>query len=188
MREEDTHQPALNDKKSPMASAPMRYRPDGEVDWGNMWDNFCALAKDGGPPHRGDMLYAPLTVDPISPTYQVVVEEIVRGIGEVSGLLAEAGPPGWVKVSCESVAMAEWLSDNINQENVQAKQEGLYLLVPAGERFSLKGEIKNVITAVAKTSHYWHNHLPIEVKRTLAAQARFGQIANWLRKQLGRTG
>ncbi len=24
----------------PMAAAPMRYRADGSVDWGNMWDDF----------------------------------------------------------------------------------------------------------------------------------------------------
>lgn len=188
MREADTHQAVEKDKKAPMAAAPIRYRPDGEVDWGNMWDNFCVLASEGGPPHRGDMLYAPLTVSPASPTYQMVVQEIIRGIGEVSGLPAEAGPPGWVKIRCESVGMAGWLAETINQENVEAKQEGNYLLVPAGEGFSLKGEIKNVITAVAKTSHYWRNHLPIEVKRTLTAQARLGQIANWLRERLGRTG
>ncbi len=25
---------------APMAAAPMRYLPDGSVDWGNMWDSF----------------------------------------------------------------------------------------------------------------------------------------------------
>lgn len=186
MREDETHQATANDKKAPMAAAPIRYRPDGEVDWGNMWDSFCVLASEGGPPHRGDMLYAPVTVDPSSPAYQLVVQEIIRGISEVSGLPAEAGPPGWVKVSCDSLAMAEWLADNINQENVQAKQVGGYLLVPAGADFSLKGEIKNVITAVAKTSHYWRNHLPIEVKCTLAAQSQLQQLANWFRRHFGR--
>lgn len=186
MREDETHQATLDDKKAPMAAAPMRYRPDGEVDWGNMWDSFCVLASEGGPPHRADMLYSPMTVESNNPAYQLVVQEIIRGIGEVSGLPAEAGPVGWVKVGCESLAMAEWLADNINQENVQARQEGAYLLVPAGADFSLKGEIKNVITAVAKTSHYWRNHLPIEVKRTLAAHSQLRQIATRLLGQFRR--
>jgi hypothetical protein len=34
-----------------MSSAPLRYRADGSVDWGNMWDSFCELAREGGPPH-----------------------------------------------------------------------------------------------------------------------------------------
>lgn len=32
------------DKAAPMASASMRYRDNGEVAWGEMWESFCGLA------------------------------------------------------------------------------------------------------------------------------------------------
>ena len=50
------------DQCAPMAAAPMKYQPDGSVDWGNMWDSFCVLAREGGPPHRGTMLLAQVTI------------------------------------------------------------------------------------------------------------------------------
>lgn len=164
------------DKRAPMASAPMNYRSDGSVDWGNMWDSFCALAQDGGPPHRGTMLYAQEDADLDNPVYQGVVAEIVRGIAEVSGLVATTAEPGWIAVQCQNAGMAHWLGDAISQENVQTRVKGAVLFVPAGSYFSVKGEIKNVITAVAKTTHYWWAHLPPEVKSTLSLQVL---LAGW---------
>jgi sirohydrochlorin cobaltochelatase len=176
----------LIDKRASMASAPMKYNPDGSVDWGNMWDTFCVLASEGGPPHRDTMLLAPPDVDAQSAEYLAVVEEIVRGIREVSGLVAHASEPGWVAVECHSPAMARWLYENIEQENIAAKAEGNLLFVPAGAHFTVKGEIKNVITGVAKTTHYWYEHLPPDVKRTLALQEQFSQVTRrltgWLRR------
>lgn len=177
MREQDTH---LFDEQAtaslalsaPMASAPMRYKDDGSVDWGNMWDSFCVLASEGGPRHRPTMLLAPSEQNAALPPYREVVREIIRGIDEVSGLRAQDARPGWVAVECESPAMASWLAEAIVEENVQAQAVREKLFVPAGARFTVKGEIKNVITAVAKTSHYWREHLPIDVKRTLIFQAK----------------
>jgi ABC-type nickel/cobalt efflux system permease component RcnA len=84
--------------------------------------------------------------------------------------------------------MASWLSEAIQQENVQARWVGQVLLVPAGETYTLKGEIKNVITAVAKTTHYWQAHLPAEVKYTLAFQEWIAglkpRLKHWLRPAL----
>ena len=98
------------DKRAPMASAPMQYRDNGEVAWGEMWGSFCALALEGGPPHRGEMLVAQPVPDTHSPTYQLAVQEIVRGIREVSGLPATEVRPGWIGVTCPSPAMAGcWL-------------------------------------------------------------------------------
>lgn len=161
---------------APMASAPFRYRSDGEVDWGNMWDTFCALALDGSPPHRGTMLEAPLNPNVDSVAYQYVVAEIIRGIAEVSGLQAETADPGWLRIACRSAAEAAWLAEAILSENVAAHHNGRYLFLPVGEAFTVKGEIKNVITAVAKTTHYWNDHLAAEVKQTLAAQEALGQL------------
>ncbi len=173
------------DKKAPMAAAPIKYRPDGLIDWGNMWDSFCVLALEGGPPHRGTLLQSPANPDTCNETYQMGVREIVRGIEEVSGLTAESASPGWIAVYCASAGMARWLSEAIVQENVQARCQGNTLFVPVGDSFTLKGEIKNVITAVAKTTHYWQEHLAAEVKQTLALQDTFerwsGRLKNWLR-------
>ncbi|MBI1880307.1 MAG: hypothetical protein HYR94_19155 [Chloroflexi bacterium] len=170
----------LADKRAPMASAPMKYLPDGSVDWGDMWDSFCVLAQDGGPPHRGTMLYAPENPDLESEGYYFAVNEIIRGIYAVSGLTAAAAAPGWIAVYCHTGGMACWLAEAINQENVQARHDGSLLLVPVGDDYTLKGEIKNVITAVAKTTHYWREHLPPEVKDTLALQERI----EWLKRRV----
>jgi sirohydrochlorin cobaltochelatase len=178
------------DKRAPMASAPMKYLPDGQVDWGNMWDSFCVLALNGGPPHRGMMLCANTEVNPQSEAYRQAAAEICRGIEAVSGLKAVTDLPGWIAVECHSSSMAAWLAEAITQENVQAQARDRLLLVPVAEAYTLTGEIKNVITAVAKTTHYWQEHLPPEVKHTLALQGwlkKFKEQAMvWLRVYCGR--
>jgi sirohydrochlorin cobaltochelatase len=176
----------MTDKRAPMASAPMKYRDDGEVDWGNMWDSFCALALDGGPPHRNTMLEASSEPPTDDEAYRHVVAEISRGIHEVSGLSAGAAEPGWVAIECESAAMARWLSEAIQEENVRARHQGALLFVPADEQFTIKGEIKNVITAVAKTSHYWNEHLANEIKQTVAVQAQLDALGSRVRRWFGR--
>jgi sirohydrochlorin cobaltochelatase len=173
----------IDNKAAPMAAAPLRYGANGQVDWGNMWESFCALALDGGPPHRGTLLGPDEGSDPASPAYQAAVAEIVRGVAEVSGLPAAAAAPGWVGVRCATPAMARWLSEAIAGENVAARHAGALLLVPAGERYALKGEIKSVITAVAKTSHYWREHLPEAAKATLEAQERLSGLWRGIRER-----
>lgn len=173
------------DRKAPMSSAPMKYLSDGTVDWGNMWDSFCVLALDGGPPHRSTLLTAQASPNTQSTTYQFAVQEIVRGIEAVSELKTQSAEAGWIAVICHSPGMAHWLSEAIVEENVQAKSEGDILFVPVGDYFTVKDEIKNVITAVAKTTHYWGEHLPIEIKQTLALQDYFTnwsqRFKSWLR-------
>ncbi len=178
MKEQDTHQ-TIEDKAAPMPSAPMRYREDGEVDWGNMWDSFCVLAREGGPPHRATMLMPQVDLQARADAYNNVVQEIIRGIKEVSGLDAEPTEQGWIGVQCQSAEMARWLAEAIEMENVQARQSttaGKVLLVPAGANYTLKGEIKNVITAVAKTTHYWREHLSPDVKTALRAEEGLVEI------------
>jgi sirohydrochlorin cobaltochelatase len=171
-----------------MASAPLKYLPDGAVDWGNMWDSFCVLAREGGPPHRGSTLEAQADADITSDRYRFAVAEICRGISAVSGLAARAASPGWIAVRCDSPDMARWLAESIEQENVQARAEGSDLLVPAGDYFTVQGEIKNVITAVAKTTHYWHEHLPLDVKRALVLQMQIerlkSHVRGWTRRRV----
>ena len=174
----------ITDRRAPMAAAPMKYGDDGSADWGNMWDSFCALALDGGPPHRATMLHAPQPAHNDSAAYAAVVAEIRRGIELVSGLTTEPGAPGWVAVRCTDAAMAAWLAEAITGENVQARSEGRNLYVPAGEDWALSGEIKNVITAVAKTTHYWGEHVPPAMKQTMALQLRIEHWARSLRRRL----
>jgi sirohydrochlorin cobaltochelatase len=175
------------DKRTPMPAAPMKYKEDGSVNWGTMWESFCVLAQEGGPPHRGEMLQVQNDPDVNSPTYRLAVTEIIRGIREVSGLNAAASAPGWIAVTCASEEMAQWLSEAIKQENVAAQATALTLFVPVGDYYSVKGEIKNVITVVAKTSHYWQEHLPSEVKQTLAWQVKLAhwqsRVKGWLTKK-----
>jgi sirohydrochlorin cobaltochelatase len=164
------------ERSAPMAAAPIKYQPDGSVDWGDMWDSFCVLAREGGPPHRGTMLYADEESDITSAGYCFAVAEIVRGIAAVSGLAAVATAPGWIAVQCTSASMASWLAESIVEEHVEARANGACLLVPVGAHYTLKGEIKNVITAVAKTTHYWGEHVPVEVKQTFELQAQLERL------------
>lgn len=144
-----------------MGSAGLKFATDGRVAWEEMWASFCDLALAGGPPHRGKLL-EPATaaeIDKEPGHYRQVVEEICRGIEIVTGLYAEQSSiPGWIDVDCINRTTAGWLVRAINIENVSAHADGIVLRLPAGPHFRIEKEIKNVITAIAKTSHYWSGH------------------------------
>ena len=92
--------------------------------------------------------------------YQLVYEEIIRGIHLTTGLVGSLAPePGWVTVQCHDETMAAWLLRAVMAENVFTRQSREMLWVPAGPRFRLVKEIKNVVVALAKTCHYWKDHL-----------------------------
>jgi len=146
---------------APMGSAPMRYTEDGHVAWDVMWTDFCDLALAGGPPHR-DTLLEPVLPDEIKAdleNYERVVCEIERGWRMVTGLpTVRSEKLGWVGLKCEDEEMALWILRAIVVENVCVRREGNVLYLPAGPAFRLDKEIKNVITVVAKTHHYWTEH------------------------------
>jgi sirohydrochlorin cobaltochelatase len=145
-----------------MGSAGLRFDANGKVAWDQMWDTFCDLALAGGPPHKGRLLEPapPAAVEAEPDRYAAVVEEIRRGIKMVTGLDVELGPaPGWVRVACESEAMAGWLLRSIVIENVAVRADGADLELPASPAFRVEKEIKNVVTVMAKTCHYWQEHL-----------------------------
>jgi hypothetical protein len=153
-----------------MGSAGIKYRADGQVAWDAMWGSFCDLAMAGGPPHKGTLLEpgAEAAINADFARYDEVVEEICRGIRMVSGLRAYASPtPGWVSVTCHSDAMAGWLVRAIAMENVAARASGAVLELPAAPGFRVEKEIRNVITSIAKTSHYWLGHMPPEQQRAI---------------------
>jgi hypothetical protein len=146
---------------APMGTAPMRYNDQGQVAWEQMWTDFCDLALAGGPPHRGTLLEPAsaeqVGADPAS--YTRVVAEIERGMQLVTGLpIVHTEQAGWVGVQCHNEEMALWLLRAIIVENVCVRREGKVLYLPAGPDFQLEKEIKNVITVLAKTHHYWIEH------------------------------
>jgi hypothetical protein len=146
-----------------MGSAGLKYDVDGRVAWDQIWGSFCDLAMAGGPPHKGALLEAAsgTDVDAAPDRYAAVTEEICRGIILATDLDARSSVvPGWIRVACYSEAMAGWLLRAVVMENVAARCEGTRLDVPAGPHFRLEKEIKNVVTVVAKTSHYWLGHMP----------------------------
>jgi sirohydrochlorin cobaltochelatase len=55
--------------------------------------------------------------------------------------------------------MALWLLRAIVVENITVRRDGSTLWFPAGPDFRLEREIKNVITVIAKTNHYWEEHV-----------------------------
>ena len=156
---------------TPMRSAGLKYDADGQVAWDQIWGSFCDLAMAGGPPHKGALL-EPGTEPDINAQfdrYDEVADEICRGIGLATGLRAYVAPdPGWVSVTCHSDGMASWLVRAIVMENVAARRRGAILELPAAPHFRLEKEIKNVITVVAKTCHYWLGHTPPHQQQAIA--------------------
>ncbi len=155
-----------------MGSAGLKYGTDGRVAWDEMWASFCDLALAGGPPHKGTLLKpgSPAEITAHSAQYQQVVAEICRGINLTTSLTAEESPiPGWIRVNCKSHTMADWLLRAITMENVAVRScEGATLDLPAGPAYRLEKEIKNVITVLAKTCHYWQGHISPAQQRVIA--------------------
>lgn len=156
-----------------MGSAGLKYGEDGRVAWNEMWASFCDLAMAGGPPHRGTLL-EPASEEQIAAQplpYRRVVEEICRGIELVCGLPVQSSPiAGWVRVNCTNWGMAEWLVRAIAMENISVRScEGATLDLPAGPGYRVEKEIKNVITAIAKTCHYWRGHMPLVQRRPITS-------------------
>jgi hypothetical protein len=145
-----------------MGSAGLKYDPYGNVAWNEIWGSFCDLAMAGGPPHKGALLEpaSPIGIAAEPDKYREVAKEICRGLQLVAGLPAEPSPtPGWIEVECDRKVMAGWLTRAIVMENVSGYTEGTKLYLPAGPHFRLEKEIKNVITVIAKTCHYFVDHM-----------------------------
>ena len=155
----------------PMGSAGLKFDQEGRVAWDEIWSTFCDLAMAGGPPHKGALLEpAPSDqIDAARDRYDEVVEEICRGITLATDLQAKPSPsPGWVRVVCFSETMAGWLLRAIAMENVAVRSVGMTVDLPASPAFRLEKEIKNVITVIAKTSHYWLGHMPRRQRGAIA--------------------
>ncbi len=153
-----------------MGSASLKFGDDGKVAWDDIWGAFCDLAMAGGPPHKGKLLL-PATgaeIQQAPERYREVVQEICRGIRMVTHLAVMPSPvPGWVQVDCDDAVMASWLARAIAMENVSARCEGTLLDLPAGPNYRIEKEIKNVITSIAKTCHYWQGHVGTAQQREI---------------------
>jgi sirohydrochlorin cobaltochelatase len=155
-----------------MGSAGLKYGTDGKVAWDEIWGSFCDLAMAGGPPHKGTLLEpgSGAAIDAEPERYAEVVAEICRGIEMVTELPADPAPvPGWIRVECLTETMAGWLLRAIVMENVAVRAEGLMLDLPAAPTWHIGKEIKNVVTVIAKTCHYWMGHMPRVQQRAIAA-------------------
>ena len=146
---------------APMGTAPMRYNDDGLIAWNEMWTTYCDLALAGGPSHR-DTLLEPVPPDEVLASledYERVVAEIERGMRLVTGLpTVRSEKLGWVGLRCTDEEMALWMLRAIVVENVCVRREGSVLYLPVGPTFQMEKEIKNVVTVIAKTHHYWTEH------------------------------
>jgi sirohydrochlorin cobaltochelatase len=154
-----------------MGSAGLKFGDDGRVAWDEIWGSFCDLAMAGGPPHKGTLLEppSPAAIEAEPDRYREVVDEICRGVTMVTDLPTDESPvPGWVRVHCYSPAMAGWLLRAIVMENVAARTERLALDLPASPAFRLDKEIKNVVTVIAKTCHYWLGHMRRSQREAIA--------------------
>lgn len=153
--------PGVRVSAAPMGAAALEYDDDGNVAWDAMWTGYCELALAGGPPHRGALLepVGPEEIAGAPERYERVVREIERGLRLVTGLPTKrSDTPGWIGLVCAGEEMALWLLRAIIVENVTVRREGDVLWFPAGPDFRLEREIKNVVTVVAKTNHYWQEH------------------------------
>jgi cation diffusion facilitator family transporter len=154
--------PGVQVSAAPMGAAALEYDQNGEVAWDEMWTGYCELALAGGAPHRGTLL-EPVHEEAIAANperYEQVLQELERGIGLVTGLkVIRSDTPGWIGMECHSEEMALWLLRAIVVENVTVRREETALWFPAGPDFRLERETKNVITVIAKTNHYWEEHI-----------------------------
>ncbi|MEO1286134.1 MAG: cation diffusion facilitator family transporter [Chloroflexota bacterium] len=147
---------------APMGAAGLVYDKEGNAAWNEIWTDFCDLALAGGPPHRGTLLEPgdPKLIEANPEAYEKVLDELERGIRMVTGQdVIRPDFPGWIGMVCDSEEMALWILRAIVVENVSVRREDNILYFPAGADFRLEKEIKNVVTVVAKTNHYWQEHL-----------------------------
>ena len=154
--------PSVAVSAAPMGAVDLHYDRDGQVAWDEMWGGFCELALAGGAPHRGTLLEpvaeAEIAADP--ERYAWVLDELEKGIAKVTQLPVIRSPVvGWIGMECLDEEMALWMLRAIVVENVTVRREGRVLWFPAGPDFRLEGEVKNIVTVVAKTNHYWQEHL-----------------------------
>lgn len=156
---------------SPMSAADLLFDDEGAVLWDQIFgvddpnNPYCELALAGGPAHRGELLEAVdghvCLADPGK--YAAALDECGRGINMITGMgIVESAIPGWVGVQCDSEEMALWLLRAIIVENVMVRREEDAIFLPVGPHYTLKDQIKSIVTVTAKTWHYWIEHITFQ--------------------------
>lgn len=148
---------------TPMGSAPFVYDENGNVAWNKMWSSFCYLAREGGPPHRGDLLKTdPNTVNIHDPKFEKNLNEVIRAYKMLLPYKVEyAVSTPEVVVNLPFTKMAKWFEETILLENVFVRREKNKIFVVVSEKYELEKEIKNLVTVFAKTFHYWDLHMNV---------------------------
>lgn len=147
---------------SPMGSAPLVYDDDGKVAWEKVWTDFCDLGIYGGPPHRGTLLEPsiPSEIAENMDQYESVIVEIERAFKLLTKLpVIRSNSLGWLGIQCTDEEMAVWMMKAIIVENILARREDNVVFLPVGHKYHIEKEVKNVVTTVAKTYHYWKEHI-----------------------------
>ena len=151
-----------------MGSAGLKYDADGRVAWDQIWGSFCDLAMAGGPPHRGTLLQ-PATAEAISanPEAQLRLSSYRRDptrdfAGNPSaGSARSRRVVGRCAVSqCRDGGMAR-ARDCDGEHSGTARRGNSVPVLRVRISVSPK-KSKNVITATAKTCHYWTDHMSAE--------------------------
>jgi sirohydrochlorin cobaltochelatase len=169
-----------SNKAAPMASAPFVYGQNGEVLWDKMWDQFCMLAKEGGPPHRDQLLQSRgETNDTSALAYTNAVKEIIRAYKILTPYKVQHVESGWIEVRLNSKNMAQWFFELIVMENVECRRVGKCIYLPVNDDFTLEKEIKNVVTVLAKAHHYWTQHRNWFTKLVIHLTAKDIQSVNY---------
>lgn len=148
------------DKAKPMAAAPIVYDDSGKVAWDKMWDSYCNLAKEGGPSHRGkdQSIIKKSHITPETEEYRAAMNEALRGVGLIVPYKLSEDNDGWITLELETSNKAKWFNEVINEENVEAKQNGKTILLPINDDFDVTHDVKSIITVVGKAHHYWKIH------------------------------
>ena len=153
---------------APMSAADLIFDDEGAVLWDEIFgvddpnNPYCELALAGGPSHRGELLEAVdghlCLAEPGK--YAAAVAECGRGSNMITGMnIVLSKVPGWIGVQCDSDEMAIWLLRAIIVENVMVRREGDVIYLPVGPHYTLKDQIKSIVTVTAKTWHYWIEHI-----------------------------
>lgn len=154
-----------NLKNAPMSSAPFVYDDAGRVAWNKMWNTFCYLAVEGGPPHRETKLVGRGNKNDTSQKlYTEAVSEIIRAYKLLIPCTVRHDSTGWIAITLHTPNMAKWFETIINEENVECRREGKTLFLPVNDDYTLEKEIKNVVTVMTKAYHYWRDHRVIVEK------------------------
>ena len=153
---------------APMSAADLVFDDEGAVLWDEIFgvddpnNPYCELALAGGPSHRGELLEAVdghvCLADPGK--YAAALDECGRGINMITGMrIVVSNALGWVGVQCDSEEMAVWLLRAVIVENVMVRREKDVIFLPVGPHYTLKDQIKSIVTVTAKTWHYWIEHI-----------------------------